>query len=70
LVTFNDSVAERVPLTGNVEAVAAALDHFDADGETALIDATLASILIGEIAGPETSRLPFSRSSASSGSDR
>ena len=48
-VTFNDSVAERVPLTANVDLVADALNRFDPDGETALIDATLAAILIGEI---------------------
>jgi Ca-activated chloride channel family protein len=48
-VTFNASVAQRVPLTTDLDRVVDALHQFDGDGDTALIDATLASILIGEI---------------------
>jgi Ca-activated chloride channel family protein len=49
LVTFNESVTERVALTADVNRIVDTLQTFDPDGDTALIDATLASILIGEI---------------------
>jgi len=48
LVTFSHLVMLGAPLTGDVRRVRAALDAVGGSGETALIDGTFASIVIGE----------------------
>ena len=48
LVTFSHLVLLESPLTGDVQQVRRALDAVGGIGETALIDGTFASIMIGE----------------------
>lgn len=49
LITFSEFVVQRVPLTRDTSRVIGAFAGFDAKGETALVDATLAAMLTGEI---------------------
>ncbi len=48
LITFGDSAIERVPMTRQHHKIDEALGQVSADGETALFDATLAALLVGE----------------------
>jgi len=48
-ITFSEFVVQRVPLTRDTSRVIGAFAGFDAHGETALVDATLAAMLTGEI---------------------
>lgn len=48
LVTFSHVVAQRAPLTGDLERVRAALSFRPPEGDTALVDALYTSMLIGE----------------------
>lgn len=60
LVTFNRAVVERVPLTASREAVRQALDAAVSAGNTALADATLAAMLIGDVDASRTLVVVFS----------
>jgi Ca-activated chloride channel homolog len=48
LVTFDRSVRQRVPWTHDVDRLDRALMEIEAEGDTALVDATLAGILLGD----------------------
>ena len=48
LVSFSHFVSQTAPLTSDFERVRAALDHASASGQTNLIDAAFAAMVIGE----------------------
>lgn len=48
LVTFNDRVAQRCPLSLEITCMTSALQGADARGDTALVDAAYAGLLSGE----------------------
>lgn len=60
LVTFNRAVVERVPLTASRDAVRQALDGARSAGDTALLDATLAAMLVGDVDASRTLVVVFS----------
>jgi VWFA-related protein len=60
LVTFNEAVMHRVPLTEDVERVRRGLVSADAWGETALVDASLAAMLLGDTDAGRTLVVLFS----------
>lgn len=47
-LTFNEAIALRCPMSGEVTCVRAALDRAAPKGQTALIDGTFAGIVVGE----------------------
>jgi VWFA-related protein len=60
LLSFNTAVVQRVPLTGDLARLQGALLGTTADGDTALIDATLAGMLVGDTEGGRTLVVIFS----------
>lgn len=60
LVTFNRAVVQHVPLTGDLPRVRAALTSAAAGGETALVDAALAALLVGDSDASRTLVVVFS----------
>jgi VWFA-related protein len=60
LIGFNRVVVQRVPLTRDLDAVRRALPATSAEGDTALIDAALAAMLLGEAEGGRTLVVLFS----------
>ena len=48
LITFNHAVVQRVPLTRRIDDVREALEESEADGDTALVDASLGAMLLGD----------------------
>lgn len=48
LLTFSQAVALRCPMSANVECVRTSLDAVIPDGQTSLVDATFAGIVVGE----------------------
>ncbi len=60
LVTFNRAVVERVPLTASRAAVRQALAAAASAGDTALVDAALAAMLVGDVDASRTLVVVFS----------
>jgi Ca-activated chloride channel family protein len=60
LLSFNTAVAQRVPLTRDLGALRGALLGTTADGDTSLIDAALAGMLVGDTEGGRTLVVIFS----------
>jgi VWFA-related protein len=60
LITFNQSVRERVPLTGDLGRIERGLATTVGTGETALVDASLSAILAGEANSRRTLVVMFS----------
>jgi VWFA-related protein len=60
LVTFSHVVSLGCSLTSELRPVRAALDRVKADGETALVDATFAAMMLGEAQAGRTLQLVFS----------
>ena len=60
LLSFNTAVVQRVPLTSDLARLRGALLGTTADGDTALIDATLAGMLLGDTEGGRTLVVVFS----------
>lgn len=60
LVTFNEAVVHRVPLTQDFERVRRGLVSAEAWGETALVDASLAAMLLGDTDAGRTLVMLFS----------
>ena len=60
LLTFTRAVVQRVPLTGDRDQVRQALAGTSAEGDTALIDAALAGMLLGDTEGGRTLVVIFS----------
>lgn len=60
LVTFNRAVVEHVPLTASRTQVRAALDKVESFGDTALVDAALAAMLVGNVDASRTLVVVFS----------
>lgn len=60
LVTFDRSVRQRVSWTHDVDRLDRALMDIEAEGDTALVDATLAGILLGDVEPSRSLVLIFS----------
>jgi VWFA-related protein len=60
LLSFNTAVVQRVPLTSDLGALRSALLATTADGDTSLIDAALAGMLLGDTEGGRTLVVIFS----------
>jgi Ca-activated chloride channel homolog len=60
LLSFNTAVVQRVPLTSDFGALRSALLATTADGDTSLIDAALAGMLLGDTEGGRTLVVIFS----------
>ncbi len=60
LVTFNRAVVEQVPLTTSRDAVRRALEAAAPEGNTALNDAALAALLVGDVDASRTLVVVFS----------
>jgi VWFA-related protein len=60
LITFNRAVVQRVPLTRDRDPLRKALLGTSADGDTALVDASLAAMLLGDTEGGRTLVVIFS----------
>lgn len=60
LVTFNRAVVEQVPLTTSRDAVRRALEAAAPEGNTALNDAALAALLVGDVDASRTLVVIFS----------
>ena len=60
LITFHHAVVQRVPLTGRIDDVRAALDQTEAGGDTALVDASLGAMLLGDTDAGRTLVVVFS----------
>ena len=60
LLSFNTAVVQRVPLTRDLGTLRGALLGTTADGDTALVDATLAGMLLGDTEGGRTLVVIFS----------
>jgi Ca-activated chloride channel homolog len=60
LVTFNRAVVQQVPLTRDADAVRAALARAEAGGDTALVDAALGAMLLGDTDAGRTLVVMFS----------
>ena len=60
LLTFNRAVVQRVSLTRELALVRRALPNTTAEGDTALIDAALAAMLLGDTEGGRTLVVVFS----------
>jgi VWFA-related protein len=60
LLTFNRAVVQRVSLTRELALVRKALPNTTAEGDTALIDAALAAMLLGDTGGGRTLVVVFS----------
>lgn len=60
LVTFNTGVTERVSMTAEVARVRQAIDAATTGGDTALVDATLAAMLVGDSDAGRTLIVVFS----------
>ena len=60
LLTFNRSVVQRVPLTRDRDVLRKSLLGAAADGDTALVDASLAAMLLGDTEGGRTLVVIFS----------
>ncbi len=48
LVTFNQAVSLRSPLTGDIASVSLAIDRASGSGETSLVDGVFAAMMIGQ----------------------
>jgi VWFA-related protein len=60
LLTFNRAAVQRVPLTRDRDVMRKALLGASADGDTALVDAALAGMLLGDTEGGRTLVVIFS----------
>ncbi len=60
LITFNHAVVQRVPLTRRIDDVREALEESEADGDTALVDASLGAMLLGDTDAGRTLVVVFS----------
>jgi VWFA-related protein len=60
LITFNRAVVQRVPLTRDRDPLRKALLGTSADGDTALVDASLAAMLLSDTEGGRTLVVIFS----------
>lgn len=60
LIGFNRTVVQRVPLTRDLNQLRRELPRTTAEGETALIDAALAAMLLGDAEGGRTLVVLFS----------
>jgi VWFA-related protein len=60
LIGFNRTVVQRVPLTRDLDQLRRALPRTLAEGDTALIDAALAAMLLGDSEGGRTLVVLFS----------
>ena len=61
LLSFNRAVVQRVPLTRDLAALRGALLATTADGDTSLIDAALAGMLVGDTEGGRDPRRDLQR---------
>ena len=60
LVTFSTAVTERVPMTADIDRVRAALDGGEPSGDTALVDAAVGAMLMGDTDAARTLVVVFS----------